>query len=84
MWYVYIVECTDQSLYTGIARDLEARVTQHNLGAGAKYTRGRGPVKLVYCEQAADRSAAQQREHAIKRLPVSAKRSLIEAQTAAN
>lgn len=84
MWYVYIIECIDQSLYTGVARDLEARVTQHNTGAGAKYTRGRRPVRLVYSERAADRSAAQQREHAIKRLSAAAKRALIDAQPAAS
>jgi len=84
MWYVYIVECIDQSLYTGVARDLEARVTQHNVGAGAKYTRGRRPVRLVYSEQAPDRSAAQQREHAIKRLSASAKRALIDAPPPSN
>lgn len=67
-WQVYILECSDGSLYTGIARDLEARIIAHNNGSGAKYTRGRGPVKLLYQECAADRSAALQREALLKRL----------------
>ena len=77
MWHVYIVECSDGSLYTGIARDVEARVTQHNAGDGARYTRTRRPVALVYQEEAADRSAAQRREHEIKQLAAAAKRELI-------
>jgi len=68
-WQVYILECADGSLYTGIARDLETRLTAHNNGSGAKYTRGRGPVKLVYQESAADRSTALRREALLKRLP---------------
>jgi putative endonuclease len=79
MWYVYIVECVDCTLYTGVARDVQARLAQHNSGAGAKYTRGRTPVRLVFSEPAPDRSAAQQREHAIKRLPAADKRILIAA-----
>ncbi|MEZ5562784.1 MAG: GIY-YIG nuclease family protein [Gammaproteobacteria bacterium] len=79
MWHVYIVRCADQSLYTGIARDLDARIGQHNAGTGSAYTRSRRPVELVHCEPAEDRSAAQRREAAIKRMPVSLKRSLIQA-----
>lgn len=75
-WQVYILRCADGSLYTGVATDLTARVRKHNDGAGAKYTRGRRPVKLVYREPAASRSAALKREHAIKRLPAAAKRKL--------
>jgi putative endonuclease len=67
-WQVYILECADGSLYTGIARDLESRISAHNNGNGAKYTRGRGPVKLLYHECAADRSAALRREVLLKRL----------------
>ena len=77
-WYVYIVQCADGSLYTGIARDVERRVTQHNAGLGARYTRGRGPVTLVYRETVEDRPAALKREHAIKRLRREAKHDLIE------
>lgn len=76
MWFVYIVRCADDTLYTGICRDLDARVGQHNAGNGARYTRGRVPVELVYSEEAPDRSAALRREHAIKRLPRAGKLQL--------
>ena len=76
-WQVYIVECADRSLYTGIAMDVTARVAQHNNGAGAKYTRGRRPVTLVYSEQADNRGMALRREHEIKQLPAAQKRLLI-------
>jgi predicted GIY-YIG superfamily endonuclease len=76
MWYVYIVRCADRTLYTGVARDLNARIDVHNAGRGAKYTRARLPVKLIYQENAADRSAALRREHAIKRLSRAEKRAL--------
>jgi putative endonuclease len=76
-WFVYILRCADSSLYTGVATDLAARVARHNAGKGAKYTRGRAPVKLVYREPAANRSAALKREHAIKRMKTAAKRRLI-------
>ena len=75
-WHVYIVRCADQSLYTGIARDIGQRIALHNAGSGAAYTRARRPVTLVYQEPAADRGAALRREAAIKRLPVAAKRVL--------
>ena len=75
-WHVYIVRCADSTLYTGIAKDPAARVAQHNAGRGAKYTRSRLPVKLVYREPAADRGTALRREHEIKRLPRRAKRAL--------
>ena len=76
-WHVYMLRCADHSLYTGVATDLEARVATHNAGKGAKYTRGRLPVKLVYQEAVADRGAALKREHAIKRLSAAAKHQLI-------
>ena len=76
-WYVYMLRCADRSLYTGVAVDIEARVATHNAGKGAKYTRSRLPAKLVYKETVADRGAALRREHAIKRLSVTAKRQLI-------
>lgn len=75
-WYVYIVRCADRSLYTGVARDLDARIAQHNAGRGAKYTRGRRPVELVYRERVPDRAAAQRRESAIKSLAADSKRRL--------
>ena len=80
-WQVYILECADGSLYTGITRDLARRLAQHNgaLAGGPKYTRGRRPVVLRWCEGAADRASAQQREAAIKRLPRGHKLALLEA-----
>jgi putative endonuclease len=70
------VRCADRTLYTGVAKDLPARIRAHNAGRGAKYTRSRLPVKLVYSERVRDRSAALRREHAIKRMPRAAKRAL--------
>ncbi len=83
-WYVYIVRCSDNTLYTGVARDLPQRIKQHNDGKrGARYTRARRPVELVYQEAATDRSAAQQREYQIKQLTAAQKRQLILCQAAA-
>jgi putative endonuclease len=79
-WVVYILECGDNSLYTGITTDLSARFAAHRAGTGAKYTRGRGPLNLVFQEPAPDRSAATRRESEIKALDVAAKRRLINSQ----
>jgi putative endonuclease len=76
MWNVYIVRCADRSLYTGIAKDLDARIAAHNAGRGAKYTRPRLPVSLVYREPAPDRAAAQRRERELKALTRGAKLAL--------
>ncbi len=76
--WVYILRCADNTLYTGIAGDVEKRVEQHNAGLGAKYTRGRGPVTPVYRELCKDRSAALRREAAIKKLTRRQKLELIE------
>ena len=78
VWHVYIIQCIDNSLYTGVAKDVAARVEKHNAGCGAKYTRGRRPVKLVYQEPVADQSAALRRELVIKRMERAAKRKLID------
>ena len=67
-WQIYIIECRDGSLYTGITIDLEKRLAAHNAGKGAKYTTSRRPVQLVYHEGAANRSEASKRENAIKKL----------------
>ena len=69
-WRVYVFECADGTLYTGVARDLERRLLQHNgeRPGGPKYTRGRRPVRLLWSDIAADRGEAQQREAAIKKL----------------
>ena len=77
-WHVYIVRCADRSFYTGIARDVEARLRQHNSGDGARYTRSRLPVVLVYREPAPDRSAALKREYAIKQMTAADKRRLVD------
>ncbi len=66
VWYVYILRCRDGSLYCGIATDVAARLEVHRSGKGAKYTRGRGPLELVYTEQCADKSTALKRELEIK------------------
>lgn len=78
-WSVYLVQCADGSLYTGIAKDVPGRVERHNQGAGAKYTRGRGPVELVYSEAVGTRSAALRREYIIKQLPKARKLLLVAA-----
>ena len=77
MYEVYIVECADGTLYTGIARDAERRLAVHNRGQGAKYTRSRLPVVLRYRERQPDKSAALRREMAIKKLSREAKLALI-------
>jgi len=76
-WYVYMVRCADGSLYTGIAKDPARRLAEHNAGRGAKYTRGRLPVTLVYREAVANRGAALKREYAIKQLTAARKRDLV-------
>ena len=66
-WFVYIVECSDATLYAGIARDVEKRIAQHNSSSTCKYTRSRKPVFLRYRERLADHSAALRREAEIKK-----------------
>lgn len=80
-WHVYILQCADGSLYTGIARDPEHRLKQHNGKRGAAYTRARLPVRLIYQEPAPDRSAALRREWAIKQLHREEKLELIMAKS---
>jgi putative endonuclease len=75
--FVYIVECSDGTLYTGYTVDIDRRIKEHNSGEGAKYTRGRNPVKLIYKESFNSRSDAQKREYEIKQLPRSKKEELI-------
>ena len=77
-WYIYILRCGDDTLYTGITDDVDRRFAAHCAGKGAKYTRGRGPLTLVYTEEAEDKSAALKREHAIKKLTRAEKLNLIE------
>ncbi len=76
-WIVYILECGDGSLYTGITNNLEMRVQAHEKGVGAKYTKGRAPFTIVYTEECLDRSEATRRELEIKKLSRQEKRELI-------
>lgn len=76
-WYVYMLRCRDGSLYTGFTDDPERRLAVHNAGKGAKYTRSRLPVTLVYREICADKSEALRREYAIKRLKKAQKEALL-------
>lgn len=77
MEYVYILKCSDDTLYTGWTTDVGRRVSAHNGGRGAKYTKSRLPVKLVYCEEMANRGAALRREAEIKRMTREQKLRLI-------
>ena len=77
MWYVYVLRCGDGTLYTGTTDDVARRLAAHRAGKGAKYTRGRGPLELLYTEQCPDRSAALRREYAIKQLSREEKLHLI-------
>lgn len=79
MAYVYILECRDKSLYTGWTEDPLSRLARHQAGKGAKYTRSRRPLKMVYLEEVADRGAALRREYAIKQLSRTKKLDLIKS-----
>jgi uncharacterized protein (TIGR02453 family) len=76
-WFIYLAECRDGSLYTGVTTDPARRLAAHNAGRGAAYTRSRRPVRFVHLEPAADRPAALRREYAIKQLTPAAKRALL-------
>lgn len=76
-FYCYILECADGTYYTGWTTDPERRHRQHNTGRGARYTKTRRPVKLVYIEPQPDRSTAQKREIKIKKLPRARKEALV-------
>ncbi len=78
--YVYLVRCRDESLYCGYTTDVEKRVQTHNRGEGAKYTKSRLPVTLVYYEELPSKSEALKREYAIKQLTRKQKLALIEKQ----
>lgn len=80
-WICYLLECADGTLYCGITNDLDKRLAAHNAGIGAKYTRSRTPVTLIYTESYADKSATLRREIAIKKLSRSQKLSLIATST---
>lgn len=75
-WCVYMLRCADDTLYTGATNDLPARLRTHRRGRGARYTRSRGPLLLVYCEPCDGRSEALKREASLKRLRATGKRAL--------
>jgi putative endonuclease len=73
-WFLYLIECADGSIYTGIAVDVAARYAAHRAGKGARYTRSHPPVKLLAVERYPDRSAAAKAEHRVKRMKAAEKR----------
>ena len=77
VWYLYILRCADGSLYTGITTNVERRFAAHSAGKGAKYTRGRGPLELVYREEYGSHSDALKREWQIKQLTREEKEKLV-------
>lgn len=77
-YFTYLARCSDNSLYAGYCRDVHAREQKHNSGEGAKYTRSRRPVKIVYCERFLDRSEAMKRESQIKGWTRQEKENLIQ------
>ena len=79
MWSVYILICSDGTLYTGVAKDVDGRLARHNDGVGAKYTRSRLPVRLVFREEVGDHGTALRREIKIKTMSAREKRELIDA-----
>ena len=78
-WYVYLLECRDGSIYTGIATDVDRRFAEHAAGKGARYTRSRPPLRVLASFAHADRGAASRAEYAIKQLSPARKRALCEA-----
>ncbi len=79
--YVYVLRCSDDTLYTGYTTDVQRRVAEHDAGEGAKYTRGRTPVELVHVEEYSSKSAAMSREYEIKQLKRGEKERLVDNQT---
>ena len=77
-WFVYLLQCSDNSFYCGITPNLEKRIKAHNEGRGAKYTRSRRPVTLLYSEEWPDRSSASKREYEIKQFPRETKENLVQ------
>ncbi len=78
-YYTYMLQCSDGTLYTGYAADIEKRIAVHNAGRGAKYTRSRLPVRLAYAQRLSSRNEAQAREAEIKQLPRRQKLQLIDS-----
>lgn len=77
-YFVYMLLCADNTIYTGVARDVLQRLAKHRAGLGAKYTRGRGPFTLIYCEQQPCKGAALKREYEIKQFKRQQKLALLE------
>jgi putative endonuclease len=77
LWHVYLVRCSDDTLYCGIARDVSARIRAHDAGTGARYTRGRGPLELLLTRRCRDQGLALRIEHALKRLTRAEKLELV-------
>ncbi|MFH1394781.1 MAG: GIY-YIG nuclease family protein [Candidatus Omnitrophota bacterium] len=77
MWYVYILECRDKTLYVGVTKNLTERLERHNKGKASKYTRGRTPVKMIHTEEYSDKTSALKREHELKGWSRSKKLSLV-------
>ena len=84
MWFVYLARCADGTLYCGIARDVAARIAQHDAGTGAKYTRGRGPLAVLVVRRCRDKGRALRLEHAIKQLTRAQKEALAAVPTTIN
>lgn len=78
-WFVYLARCADGTLYCGIARDVVARIAQHDAGTGAKYTRGRGPLAVLVIRRCRDKGRALRLEHAVKQLTRAEKEALVAA-----
>jgi putative endonuclease len=77
VWFLYVLECSDGSFYTGISNDLEKRIKEHNSGKGSKYARARLPVQLIYSEKIETKSQALKREIEVKRLTRIQKEQLV-------
>lgn len=77
--FIYMLKCGDNTIYTGYTNDLEKRLAMHESGKGAKYTRGRGPLELVYLEEFPDKVSAMRQEYQIKKLTRAKKEQIIEA-----
>lgn len=77
VWFVYVARCADDTLYCGIARDVAARLAQHCAGKGARYTRGRGPLEIIFEQRCVSKSRALRLEYEIKQLPRQQKLALV-------
>ena len=80
MWWVYVLRCSDESLYCGISTDVERRLREHNAGKGSRYVRSRSPATLVFSWKAGDKSSALRAEYAFKQLSKQQKENIVEEQ----